>query len=138
MMYATICGEIVESGANMAERKILVVDDQRPIRKSCREALEAISGYTIYEAGTAREGRKIHLKEKMDLILVDYLMPLGNGMGMIAKLRADGDETLMIIMADSESENLRICAENLRAGYLGKPFEKRDLVERVTHYLGDK
>ncbi len=86
-----------------AKRKILIVEDEAPLRKALAEEF-VDAGYTVLEANDGLEGINIALREKPDIILLDQLMPKLNGVGMLKQLRADPwGKTVPAIMATNMS-----------------------------------
>ena len=68
------------------KKKILVVEDEAPLREVLRDNLEQ-EGFTVVEAGDGSEGLRMANREKPDLILLDILMPKMDGMTMMEKFR---------------------------------------------------
>ena len=67
-------------------KKILVVEDEAPLREVLRDNLEA-EGFSVIEAADGAEGLRQANREKPDLILLDILMPKMDGMTMMEKFR---------------------------------------------------
>ena len=85
------------------KKKILIVEDEAPLRKALVEEFEDI-GFEVLEAGDGLEGFDVALKNKPDLILLDQLMPKLNGVGMLKQLRQDQwGATVPVIMATNMS-----------------------------------
>ena len=85
------------------QRKILIVEDEVPLRKALAEEFED-AGYIVLEANDGLEGYDVALKNKPDLILLDQLMPKLNGVGMLKQLRQDEwGSTVPVIMATNMS-----------------------------------
>ncbi|NLT67579.1 MAG: response regulator [Acidobacteria bacterium] len=70
-------------------RKILIVDDNRTMRKALELKLSSY-GYRIVTAGDGKEGLEIAARELPDLIISDVDMPVMDGGEMVSKLRASG------------------------------------------------
>lgn len=68
------------------KKKILVVEDEAPLREVLRDNLET-EGFTVIEAADGAEGLRMANREKPDLILLDILMPRMDGMTMMEKFR---------------------------------------------------
>jgi DNA-binding response OmpR family regulator len=71
-----------------AKRKILIVEDEAPLRKALAEEF-VDADYIVLEANDGLEGLTIALRDKPDIILLDQLMPKLNGVGMLKQLRSD-------------------------------------------------
>ncbi len=70
------------------QKKILVVEDEKNLREAIRDVLRA-ENFSTLEAKNGKEGIKIALKERPDLILLDLLMPEMDGMTAFEKIRKD-------------------------------------------------
>ena len=115
--------------------RILVVDDERQMRASICQCLEA-EGYRVLEATDGVEGLDVIAKEKPELVVLDVMMPNLTGIEVAAEMRRLG-LTIPILMLTTRSEVTQK-VEGLDAGaddYLGKPFDRRELVARVQALL---
>src|ERR1700722_5308126 len=75
---------------------ILVVDDEPLIRWTLNERLTA-EGYRVLEAGTAADALARH-EEGVDLVLLDYRLPDGDGPSVLKRIKARDPETLVILL----------------------------------------
>ncbi|WP_173087861.1 response regulator transcription factor [Devosia sp. 1635] len=111
--------------------KILVVDDETPIRKLLRVGLET-EGYTILEAGSGREAAQILAQNRPDLILLDLGLPDVQGHDLLAKWRSEGLDLPILILSSRTDEAGIVRALELGADdYVTKPFGTRELAARV-------
>ena len=114
--------------------KVLLIEDERQIRRFVRVALEE-DGCQVVEAGTMAEGLALAGAERPDLIVVDLGLPDGNGVDLIRDVRGWADTPIVILSARAQ-ENDTIDA--LDAGgddYLTKPFSVGELRARVRALL---
>ena len=114
--------------------KVLLIEDERQIRRFVRVALEE-DGCQVVEAGTMAEGLALAGAERPDLIVVDLGLPDGNGVDLIRDVRGWADTPIVILSARAQ-ENDKIDA--LDAGgddYLTKPFSVGELRARVRALL---
>ena len=71
-----------------ADKKILVVDDERDIRETLGGVLRD-EGFTVFEATDGKEALAIALRERPDLVLLDLMMPEMNGVETLEEIRKD-------------------------------------------------
>ncbi|NDW05694.1 response regulator transcription factor [Jiella pacifica] len=111
--------------------KILVVDDEPPIRKLLRVGLTA-EGYAIVDATNAAGAMARLEAEKPDLILLDLGLPDMQGHDLLAKWRHDLIELPIIILSSRTDEAGIVKALELGADdYVTKPFGTKELVARI-------
>jgi two-component system chemotaxis response regulator CheY len=108
----------------------LVVDDSRVVRKVARRILEGLD-FEIAEAGDGMEALVFCRAAMPDAILLDWAMPVMDGLEFVRRLRAEpGGEAPVVVFCTSENEPDRI-AEALDGGadeYIMKPFDG-DIIE---------
>jgi len=115
--------------------RILVVDDERPMRTSICQCLEA-EGYRVLEATDGVQGLDLMAKEKPSLVILDVMMPNLTGLEVVAELRRLGQTTPILMLTTRQEVAQKV--EGLNSGaddYLGKPFDRRELVARVQALL---
>lgn len=117
-------------------KKILIVDDEKNIRMTLKQCLEA-DEYKLDTAVNGEEAIPMILNNDYDLVLLDIKMPGLNGMEVLGKLRKAGNKVNVIMMtAYGTIEN---AVEALKLGaidFLSKPFtpdEIREMVEGVLN-----
>ncbi len=121
-----------------ASIKILVVDDEPPIRKLLRVGLGA-EGYAIAEATNAMNAMEKVKAEQPDLILLDLGLPDMQGHDLLAKWRNDLIELPIIILSSRTDEAGIVKALELGADdYVTKPFGTKELVARIRVALRHK
>lgn len=108
----------------------LVVDDSRVIRRVARRILEDF-GFDVAEAADGMEAMNHCRAEMPDAVLLDWNMPVMNGIEFLRALRAQpGGDAPRVVFCTTESD-LRHIVEAMEAGaneYIMKPFD-RDIVE---------
>src|SRR5919109_1842329 len=118
--------------------KILVVDDEPPIRKLLRVGLSA-EGYAVGEAGNAKAAIEQLSGEKPDLILLDLGLPDMAGHDLLARWREEGLELPIVILSSRTDETGIVKALELGADdYVTKPFGMKELVARIRVALRHK
>jgi two-component system chemotaxis response regulator CheY len=114
--------------------RALIVDDSRFVRGFLRGLLEE-RGIECDEAGDGKAGlAQLHAGEPFDLALLDWNMPVMNGLEMLERLRAEGFAAMKVLMVTTEAENENI-VRALDAGadeYLMKPFDNEALSEKLA------
>jgi two-component system cell cycle response regulator len=113
--------------------KILTVDDSKTIRLIVAKAFKPFD-CMVLEADNGVVGLAVASREKPDIILLDYTMPVMDGFEVLARLRSDPDlKATPVIMLTAEAGRetvIRIAQLGVR-DYLIKPFKGELLVERV-------
>jgi len=114
--------------------RALIVDDSRFVRGFLRGLLEE-RGIECQEAADGQAGMdRLHECEPFDLALVDWNMPVMNGLEMLRQLRAEGFVGMKVMMVTTEAEN-EFITRALDAGadeYLMKPFDDEALSEKLA------
>ncbi len=112
-----------------------MVDDDRDLRDSLHRAL-GYAGYAVATAGNGAEALSALALAPVDLIILDVLMPMVNGLDACRALRDRGDATPVLVLTARDAIDDRVAG--LEAGaddYLVKPFALRELVARVNALL---
>ena len=118
--------------------KILIVEDEVILSKTCADGLSD-EGFEVLEARNGKEGLELALREKPDLILLDLLMPVMDGLTMASQLRLDDwGRNVPIIILTNLSDNNKI-SEALKHGifdFLVKSdWKLADMIARVKERL---
>jgi len=114
--------------------KVLIVDDSRAMRSVIGRLVKKL-GHETVEAGHGREAlEKLAGAEHIDIALVDWNMPLMNGLELVQAVRANPvHASLPLLMVTSETEIERVVAA-IEAGadeYLMKPFTDQELATKL-------
>ena len=115
---------------------LLIVDDDPGIRELLVDYLRR-QGLRASGAADGREMRRVLARERVDLLVLDLMMPGEDGLSLCRELRAPGQPPLPIIMLSARSEEAdRILGLELGADdYLPKPFAARELLARARSVL---
>lgn len=111
--------------------KILVVDDEPPIRKLLEVGLTS-QNFTVIGAGNGKTAANLIEIEKPDLVLLDLGLPDVGGHDLLAKWRAAGNSVPIVILSSRTDEAGIVRALELGADdYVTKPFSMNELVARI-------
>jgi two-component system phosphate regulon response regulator PhoB len=116
-----------------APKRVLIVDDEAPIREMIAVALE-MAGYECEEADSAQSAHARIVDNKPDMLLLDWMMPGTSGIEFARRLRKDevtADIPIIMLTAKTDEDNK---IQGLEAGvddYITKPFSPRELVARL-------
>jgi DNA-binding response OmpR family regulator len=117
-------------------KKILIIDDDRVLRRTLAAALE-LEGYGVSEAADGREGLNKALKTAFDLVVLDVVMPDLGGLEVCRKLREAGRQVPVIVMSGKKKKEVdKVLGLELGGDdYLIKPFGADELIARVHAVL---
>jgi len=115
-------------------KNILVVDDDKRLRELLEDYLKE-KKFNVYLSDDFSSANNILEFFTFDLIIIDRMMPSGDGIDLIKKIKQNGHTPIIMLTAMGESEN-RI--KGLKYGaddYLSKPFEPEELYLRIQNLL---
>jgi two-component system phosphate regulon response regulator PhoB len=121
----------------MAATKILIVEDEAPIREMIAFHLTR-AGYETLEAADCRQARQLLADERPALALVDWMLPDMSGLELTRMLKRDNEnEDLAVIMltARSDEHDKVTGLEGGADDYVTKPFAPRELIARIQAVL---
>jgi signal transduction histidine kinase len=115
---------------------ILVVDDEEIIRDLCSRALK---DYRVLEADNGRDALQILNHEHVDLILVDVMMPIMNGLDLLQQVKDRDAEQLVIVMTGYADKDIILRALKARADdFIQKPINLLQLKTSIAQALEKK
>jgi two-component system chemotaxis response regulator CheY len=121
---------------------ILVADDDRLVRITLRKILES-AGYTLFEAKDGAEAVDIYRKRRPDLVILDIVMPIKDGVRTFLELRGlDSKAKIIAMSAGARSGKIDYLSLTKRIGANGiltKPFNRVSVLAMVGQILaGEK
>lgn len=124
---------------NVVLKRILIVDDERPVAKILAENLKRVSDeYFVETANSGDEALAKIRQVPYDLVLTDYRMPDMDGLTLTQAIRRVAPETQVVLMTAYGTSQLREQVKNLEiVGYLDKPFtmaQIREVVMRAVRH----
>jgi len=113
---------------------ILIVDDHREIRDLVSRALTK-EGFRVSTAADGRAMQKVLADGRIDLILLDLMLPGEDGLSLCRTLRAESSVPIIMLTAKGEEVDRVIGLEMGADDYLSKPFGSRELIARIRAVL---
>lgn len=118
----------------MEKAKILVVDDDREIAAAIGKLLN-LEGYEVVKAYNGMEAMDALVTNSIQLILLDIMMPVLDGLSTTMKIRENKNIPIIILSAKSEDSD-KILGLSIGADdYITKPFNPQELIARVKSQL---
>ena len=115
--------------------RILIIEDDPAMRVGLQDNLE-VEGYQVTTAASLREGREAALLERPDLIVLDLMLPDGDGMSLCRYLRTQGLHQPVIMLTARGEEMDKVLGFEVGADdYVVKPFSLRELLARIYAHL---
>ena len=113
---------------------VLICDDQPDIVNALKIYLTP-EGYGLFEAHTGTQALEIVKKEDIDLILLDIMMPVMDGITAAAKIREFSNVPIIFLTAKSETEDVVLGLNVGADDYITKPFVPVEVLARVRSHL---
>jgi DNA-binding NtrC family response regulator len=117
-------------------RRILVIDDEKPIRTLLRMALEK-AGYDVSEAATAEAAVALYEARPADLVITDLFMPEADAPAKILQLSYSHPDLKLIVLSGAASDESAVALAKLFGAreVLQKPFVMKHLLDVVQSQL---
>jgi two-component system KDP operon response regulator KdpE len=120
---------------NTTAQRVLVVDDEPPIRRFLRTSLGA-QGYQVFEAEDAASARTALQRNAIDVLVLDLGLPGADGFDIIRELRESGSALPIVVLSSRADEAGKVRALDLGADdYVTKPFGMDELLARLRAAL---
>jgi len=121
-----------------AMRTVLIIEDE-PLNLELEKALFEAAGYIVLEAGDSKEGIAIAQDKKPDVIVLDYQLPVINGVQLVKMLKRDPKTKgipCIIVTASANEDQIEKLKSSHACGYITKPINTRTFVEQVIKLAG--
>jgi CheY-like chemotaxis protein len=123
----------------LEEKNILSVDDERIVQKMMTKLLGK-QGINVISATNGKEALEILQTKKIDLILLDVMMPVMDGFETLKRIKADEKLKNIPVIILTASANVRTFSRMIKMGaddFLVKPFEQSNLRRKIDFHLQD-
>ena len=117
--------------------RILVVDDDLFILEMIRLMLQ--DRFEILTASDGQRGLEIARTDKIDLVILDWMMPGTDGLSVLVTMKSDEstrDIPVVFLTGKTGQSDINRAYAHGAAGYIVKPFKKSDLLEKINAILG--
>ena len=118
-------------------KRILHVEDDRDTRDLVKILLEN-SGFEVISACNGKECFNILKNEKVDLVLLDIMLPDMSGWDIfqrIKKMSVNRPKVIFLSVIPTSEDRLKALKEEGVFDYINKPFDNKDLIERISRAL---
>ncbi len=120
-----------------ATLRVLVIDDEAPIRRFLRVALEA-EGLGVIEAATARDGIAATARETPALVVLDLGLPDADGLSVLQDIRGWSQVPVLILSVRADEAGKVAALDAGAQDYVVKPFGIKEFLARVRSLLRDR
>ena len=117
--------------------RVLIVEDSLTVRMNLQEAFEQ-AGFDVTSVATLREARGVLQAQKIALVILDIILPDGEGTDLLTEIRSTPDlQALSVMLLTTETE-VRDRLKGLSLGaneYIGKPYELEFVINRAQELI---
>ncbi len=122
------------SNESMGSKSILVIDDDQMMLKLARAFLE-VGGFDVITATDGVSGMKLLRESKVDLVLLDVMMPGLNGYQVLQLIREYSSVPVIMVTGITDKDSVERFLDLGADDYIAKPFNKEELIARIQHKL---
>ena len=117
---------------NQRVMKVLILEQEKTIRQSLKNLIEAYRCFEVFTARSGDEGRTLFSTIPFDVILCGHRLPDDNGLELLKEFLRRNPKLISILMTAHSDDKLKQEAEKAGIrGYLEKPFDLRQLEEAM-------
>jgi two-component system, OmpR family, phosphate regulon response regulator OmpR len=113
---------------------VLLIEDDARLAGMVSEYLGK-AGYRVLHADTGARGLALHEREPIDVVILDLMLPDGDGLDICRRMRAQSDRPILMLTARGDPMDRVVGLEMGADDYLPKPFEPRELLARLRAIL---
>lgn len=129
----------MENNLQKKKKIILIIEDNEPLRQILKDKLEN-SDFKVFAVGTGERGISLIKKEKLDLIILDLMLPKMSGEQVLKKMNETGlikKIPVLVLSVKGDDANINNCIKNLGAsGYLTKSdYTLKGIVSKIKKIL---
>jgi len=117
--------------------RILIVDDEAPIRRFLRVALEA-DGHAVIEAASAHDGITRAAMDSPDAVILDLGLPDADGLSVLVAIRGWSQMPVLVLSVRSDEAGKVAALDAGAQDYVVKPFGVKELLARLRGLLRDR
>ncbi len=110
--------------------KILLVEDEEAVASFVKTELE-FEGYQVTWAQDGKEALEFFQQEKPTLILLDWMLPIYDGMVVLRRIRKQSDVPIMMLTAKTTASDISSALDQGLDAYLTKPFQIEEFLARI-------
>lgn len=118
----------------MNSNRILVVDDERALRRTLRSTLSAL-GFVVADVGSGEGALQLLREQRFDLLLLDINMPGISGMETCRAVKERWDMSVLMLSVRDRAEDKIQALDAGADGYVTKPFDVNELLARIRATL---
>ena len=123
----------MEGNMKLTDATILIGDDSILARKQLKDVVVSFGGQTIYEASNGEDAVKLALEHKPDLIFLDLVMPIKDGITAIQEIRSSiPDADIVVVSSVGTQSQLKSALESGASDFVQKPFNTSLIKSIIT------
>ncbi len=118
----------------MNKAVIMLVEDEESLASFLITELE-LEGYEVIWAKDGREALEIFKEKEITLILLDWMLPIYDGLTVLRRIRQSSNVPIIMITARSQTSDISMALDQGLDDYITKPFEIEELLARIRVVL---
>lgn len=118
----------------MKKAVIMLVEDEESLASFLITELE-LEGYEVIWAKDGREALEIFKEKDITLILLDWMLPIYDGLTVLRRIRQSSNVPIIMITARSQTSDISMALDQGLDDYITKPFEIEELLARIRVVL---